>query len=319
MAVQRSFEIESVARRVLRAWQVRDHEMMSNLISRDAGLRIIGSDQEERWIGPDQFFAVFEAQSGEMPDWDLEIEDVEAFEDGAFGWATAYSSLVRPERVTQLRHSALFRLEAGVWRVIQWHNSIPVSNAEVFGIDLTTTLDELVASVLDESAELQSGSEGTMSLVFTDIVDSTPLAAVVGDASWADLVRSHERQVHRITDTHGGTVVKFLGDGSMLAFESAREAVRAAVEIRNSTSQESFELRVGIHTGEVVRTGDDLFGMTVNKAARVASAAKAGQIMISSTTRDLVGSMEGIAFGQPTNVALKGLQDTHQIIPVESE
>jgi adenylate cyclase len=317
MAVERSFEIESVARRVLRAWQVRDQEMLSNLISGDAGLRIVGSDEDERWIGPDQFFAIFEAQSGEMPDWDLEIGDVEGFEDGSFGWVTAYSRLVMPERVTQLRHSAVFRLEAGVWRVIQWHNSIPVSNAEVFGVELTTTLDELVASVLDDAAELQPGSEGTMSLVFTDIVDSTPLAAAVGDTSWADLIKSHERQIRRITDSHGGSVVKFLGDGSMLAFESAREAVRAAVEIRQSASKESFGLRVGIHTGEVVRTGDDLFGMTVNKAARVASAAKAGQVMVSSTTRDLVGSMEGIAFGQPTNVALKGLQDTHQIIPVE--
>jgi len=316
--VERSVEIESVARRVLRAWQVRDLEMLSNLISGDAGLRIVGSDLDERWIGPDQFFAIFEAQSGEMPDWDLEIGNVEGFEDGPFGWATAYSRLVMPERVTQMRHSALFRLEAGVWRVIQWHNSIPVSNAEVFGVELTTTLDELVASVLDESAELRSGSEGTMSLVFTDIVDSTPLAAAVGDASWTDLVRSHERRVRQITESHEGAVVKFLGDGSMLAFESARQAVRAAVEIRESTSGESFGLRVGIHTGEVVRTGDDLFGITVNKAARIASAAGAGQIMISSTTRDLVGSMDGIAFGQPTNVALKGLQDTHQMMPVES-
>jgi class 3 adenylate cyclase/ketosteroid isomerase-like protein len=318
MAVQRSVEIESVARRVLRAWQKRDLETISNLVSTDAGLRVIGSDSDEQWVGPDQFFAVFATQSDEMPDWDLEIESVEGFEDGDVGWAVGYSTLSAPERVIHARHTGVFRIEAGVWRAVHWHNSVPVSNAELFGLDLTTTLDELVTSVLNDTKDLQLGSEGTMSLVFTDIVDSTALAAEAGDSAWTGLIKSHEEQIREITDSHRGTVVKFLGDGSMLAFESAREAIRAAIEISDSSSESPFELRIGIHTGEVVRTGDDLFGTTVNKAARVASAAAAGQIMTSSTTRDLAGSMDEVTFGQPVNVALKGLPDTHQIVAVES-
>ncbi len=112
-------------------------------------------------------------------------------------------------------------------------------------------------------------------------------------------------------------MVKLLGDGSMLAFESARAAVRAAVEIQRASAKNSFAVRIGIHTGEVIRTGDDLFGLTVNKAARITAAADPGGIMASSTTRDLVGSMEGIQIGEPKIVVLKGLSATHQIIPID--
>jgi class 3 adenylate cyclase len=155
--------------------------------------------------------------------------------------------------------------------------------------------------------------------VFTDIVDSTGLAETVGDTSWADLINMHEATIRRVTAAQGGTVVKFLGDGSMLAFESARAAVRAAVDLQRATNHAGFGLRIGIHTGEVIRTAGDLLGLTVNKAARVASAAESGSIMISSTTRDLIGSLDGIRMGEPQIVALKGLSDTHQIIALEWE
>jgi class 3 adenylate cyclase len=105
----------------------------------------------------------------------------------------------------------------------------------------------------------------------------------------------------------------------MLAFESARAAVRAAVEIQRASDHDAFGIRIGVHTGEVIRTGGDLLGLTVNKAARVASAADAGTIMISSTTRDMIGSLDGIRLGEPKIVALKGLSDTHQIVQLEWE
>ena len=116
---------------------------------------------------------------------------------------------------------------------------------------------------------------------------------------------------------HGGDVVKMLGDGSMLALGSARAAVRAAIEIQQAFHEEAFAVRIGIHTGEVVRTEDDLLGITVNKAARIAATADGGSVMVSSTVRDLVGSLPGVRFGQPKLVALKGLSDTHQIVPLD--
>ena len=304
---------------MLATWGKGDAETMSNMFSSSADLRVIGFDEHEQWNGADEFLKVFATQMDEMPDWSIENHQVEAFEDESFGWATLHSTIVSPEGETPIRHTAVFRLDGGAWKVVQWHNSIPVPNQQVFGVELTTTLDRLVASVLDAGSDLAgtSGAEGTATLVFTDIVDSTVLAQSVGDVAWARLIDSHERTIEHIAGLHGGTVVKFLGDGSMLVFESARAAIRAAVDLQRSCDAEPYAIRIGIHTGEVIRTANDLLGLTVNKAARVASAAAAGSIMVSSTTRELVGQMEGVRIGEPRIVRLKGIADAHQIAPVE--
>lgn len=319
MPFTRSPEIEAVARRILATWNKRDVETMSNLFSSNADLRVLGFDADEQWRGPDEFLKVFVTQSGEMPDWSIHVHQAEAFEDGSFGWAILHSTIVTPETEAPMRHTAVFNLEGGAWRVLQWHNSLPVPNQQVFGVDLTTTLEDLVASVLDTNSDLAdaSGSEGIATLVFTDIVDSTVLAQSVGDVAWAKMIGSHEQTIRHISGAEGGVVVKFLGDGSMLAFESARAAIRAAVEIQRACSQEPFSVRIGIHTGEVIRTADDVLGLTVNKAARVAASAADGGIMVSSTTRDLIGYMEAVRMGESKIVVLKGLSDAHQITPIE--
>jgi adenylate cyclase len=319
MAPVRSPEIESLMRRLMPVYVSDDRASLSNIFSSDASLRVLGFDPDERWAGRDEVLDVRLAQSDEMLGTEFEVEMVEAFEDGPFGWATWFGALVYGGSTTQLRTTAVFRLEGGFWRIVQWHNSVPVPNQQVFGVDLTTTLDELVTSVLKGSsqADLAPPSEGTMTLVFTDIVDSTVFAETVGDVAWADAIAAHEATIRRITAEHGGTVVKFLGDGSMLAFESARAAVRAAVAIQRASADDEYAVRIGIHTGEVMRTADDLFGTTVNKAARVAAVAGSGEVMASSTTRDLVGTIDGIRVGEPRVVALKGLSDTHQIVPLE--
>lgn len=313
----RSAEIESVARRTLLAY-LGDFATLRNLMSSDPSFRVLGFDGDEWWKGPEEFFGVRATQVDESPELEVRIDDIEGFEEGEFGWATMFSTIITPDSSTPLRHTALFRLEAGVWRAIQWHNSTPVSNEAVFGVDLTKTLDDLVSSVLSGENQLlpSSFSEGTMTLVFTDIVDSTSLAESHGDAVWAGMMAEHEALVGSATATNGGNVVKFLGDGSMLAFESARAAVRAAVDIQRAVRGGPFSVRIGIHTGEVQRTGTDLMGLTVNKAARVASATGGGEIMVSSTTRDLIGSIDGLAIGESQTVALKGISGAHQIMPI---
>lgn len=311
-------EIEAVARRIVAAWAKRDTETMSNLFSTEANLRVLGFDADEKWRGPEEFLKIFDAQSGEFPEWSLDVHEAEAFEDGSLGWVTLHSTLVTPETETAMRHTAVFMLEGGAWHVVQWHNSIPVPNQQIFGVELTTTLDHLVASVLDKDSGLAetTGSEGTMTLVFTDIVDSTVLAQSVGDVAWAEMIGLHETTIRRIASAEGGTVVKFLGDGAMLAFASARAAIRAAIEIQRACAPEPFAVRIGIHTGEVIHTADDVLGLTVNMAARVAAAADGGDIMVSSTTRDLAGSVDEVRTGEPKIVVLKGLPDVHQIFPI---
>jgi class 3 adenylate cyclase len=318
MAVTPSPEIEAVARRIVAMWNSGNVDAMSNLFA-SSDLRVLGFDADERWNGLEQFLSVFGAQMSEMPDWSVEADTAEAFEDGVHGWAIVQSTLVTPETATPMRHSGVFILENGTWRVVQWHNSIPVPNQQVFGVQLTTTLEDLVSSVLDSSGLVadSDGSEGTATLVFTDIVDSTSLAHAVGDTAWAELVHRHERMIRSCAESEGGTVVKFLGDGSMLAFASARAAIRTAVQIQRAGESEPYTVRIGIHTGEVIRTDDDLLGVTVNKAARVAAAATGGVILVSSTTRELAGDMDSLRIGEPRIVVLKGLPDAHQVSPIE--
>jgi adenylate cyclase len=311
-------EVEAVVRRVIAAWQRRDFDTMSNLFSVDAALRVTGFDDDERWVGPDQFLSVFRAQAEEWPDWKEEVERVEAFEDGPFGWASLFGTMITPETKSPIRHTAFLRLEAGAWRIIQWMNAIPVPNRQIFGVELTTTLDDLVASVLHDGPDLlpMAGTEGTMTLVFTDMVNSTALAESMGDQAWTETVREHESEIRRITISEGGSVVKLLGDGSMLAFQSARGAMRTAIEIQRSTRGAPFAVRIGAHTGDVIRTGADFFGTTVNKAARIAATAGAGEIMVSSTTAEMVGSMSGIRVEDVGLVALKGLSGSHHLFAV---
>lgn len=320
MAPHRSPELEAVFVRALRAYKTTDMDTLANLMSTDPALRVLGFDVDEWWAGHDEFLKVREIQRDEIGDIDeMPIDSIEAFEEGPFGWGTIFTMIHKADVATPLRIVAIFRLEAGSWKVIHWTNSVPVPNQQVFGVDLTTTLDTLVAALLDTHEELVTdvGAEGTMTLVFTDIVDSTVLAERLGDAVWADVVRRHEMATRTATEPNGGRVVKLLGDGSMLAFKSARGAVRAAVDIQRSVAEEPFDVRIGIHTGDIIRTESDLFGVTVNKAARVASAAGPGQIMVSSTTRDLMGTVDGVHPGETRIVTLKGLSDAHQITTLE--
>jgi adenylate cyclase len=318
MSVKRSPELEAVVVRFLSEYMTQGLEVLQNLVSSDDSVRVLGFDTEELWVGPDDFLAVRRAQIAESPDFTVTIRSVEAFEDGGVGWVTVTYTISGDQVLTDMRSTGVFRLEGGVWRMVQWHNSVAVPNHQVFGVDLTTTLRDLVDSILDDDDIITApaGSEGTLTLVFTDIVDSTMIAERLGDSDWLRMIASHEATIRDITGACGGTVVKMLGDGSMLAFESARSAVRAALSLQEASSDEPFDMRIGVHTGEVMRTQNDFLGITVNKAARIASATHGGEVTISSTTRDLIGTMNGVVVGEQRTVALKGLSGTHQIATV---
>ena len=108
-----------------------------------------------------------------------------------------------------------------------------------------------------------------------------------------------------------------LGDGTMSTFSSTRAAMTAANSIQEQISSQQDEpklqVRIGINTGDVVQAGDDFFGTVVNKAARIAGIAGAGEIRISDATRIMVGGASEFQFSDPANVALKGLEGDHQL------
>jgi class 3 adenylate cyclase/alpha-beta hydrolase superfamily lysophospholipase len=143
-------------------------------------------------------------------------------------------------------------------------------------------------------------------VVFTDIVGSTQRAAELGDAEWHRVLERHDDLVRTELGRWRGREVKQLGDGFLASFEGPARAIRCAQAIAEGVRQFGLEIRAGIHTGECERRGDDLAGMAVHIGARVGAAADAGEILVSSTVRDLVvGS--GIEFADRGAQELKGV------------
>ncbi len=319
MAVRYSPEIESLTRRIVQALYERDSPTIANLFSDSASFTGIGSDADEWWYGGEGFKRVMANQLEEVPPFlSLEIHRVDAFEDGAVGWAAANTTLRISSGDVNLRISAVFSLEHGMWRTLHWHSSVPVPNEELLGVELTTTLDDLLESMGDDASVIENlaGSQGTMTLVFTDIVDSTALGQEIGDRRWADLIGRHESVIRSITEPNGGLVVKMLGDGSMLGFGSARSAIEASLQMQEALAHEPYLVRIGVHAGDVIHSGGDFLGATVTKAARVAASAAGGEIKVSSTVCDLVGALDGVRFGDPVSLTFKGLAGTHQLMSV---
>ena len=160
-----------------------------------------------------------------------------------------------------------------------------------------------------------------MTLVFTDIVDSTVLTARLGDRAWMETVRLHHDVIGETVSAHGGRVVEIEGDGSMLAFSSARRAVSCAKEIQTAIqgafgdASPPIRVRVGVHTGDALQEADRFFGTTVNYAARVASHALGGEVLVSDS-RPRSRRRLGDRFLESRDVELKGLDGTHRLFAV---
>jgi class 3 adenylate cyclase len=169
-----------------------------------------------------------------------------------------------------------------------------------------------------ESAALGKEMLGTVTLVFTDVVGSTALSQSMGNKGWSDLITDHFDSVRKIVEDERGTVVKTLGDGGMYVFSSGASALRAAIGIQTAVSEsdtDHLRLRMGVHTGDVMQGDGDYLGLTVNKAARVAAAARGDQVLVSSTTFDMVDTTE-FEFGEPITVEFKGIDGPHLLRPL---
>jgi pimeloyl-ACP methyl ester carboxylesterase len=152
-------------------------------------------------------------------------------------------------------------------------------------------------------------------VLFTDIVDSTHLAATMGDVRWHDLLEAHHAAVRHELEIFRGDEVKTTGDGFHATFDGPARAVKCAYAIRESTQELGLSVRAGIHTGECERRGDSLEGLAIHTAARIAAMAAGGEILVSRTVKDLVAG-SGIEFEDIGNHSLKGLPDSYQILKV---
>ena len=152
-------------------------------------------------------------------------------------------------------------------------------------------------------------------VLFTDIVGSTERAAELGDSQWRSLLERHDRAVRRELERHRGRCVKSTGDGVLATFDGPARAVRAAGSIAGAVRPLGIEIRGGLHTGEVEVIGDDVGGLAVHIGARVMKHAGPGEVLASSTVKDLVvGS--GISFEDRGAHELKGVPGEWRLFAV---
>jgi class 3 adenylate cyclase len=315
-----SEEIERVVKRFLAAIDAGDGDATRARVSDHAGLVMIGTDEREWFAGPNAS-AVLKRQMGGPGGYQLTCEEISAWEEGSCGWASAKLQ-VDWNGVRNVRLTCILHLERGDWKIVQSHMSLPQAN-ESIGKNDTKTFEELEQALLRERPDL-SGSfatDGTVTIVFTDIVDSTVMLSRLGDAAWLEVIRRHNELVRDVTESHGGTVVETQGDGSMLAFSSARRAVACARALQTAIAEAFSEMsppiriRIGIHTGDAIQESEHFFGTTVHYAARVAGQAVGGEVLVSNLVRELVPDD---LFAEGREVELKGLDGRHRLFALAS-
>jgi class 3 adenylate cyclase len=163
-----------------------------------------------------------------------------------------------------------------------------------------------------------SQARAVVTMLMTDIVDSTKTAAQIGDAAWRQRLANHNRLVRRQLERFGGREVDTTGDGFLAAFASAEAGLRAALSTQEAVSSAGVPIRAGVHTGEVdLLVGGDLRGIAVHEVARIMAAAPAGAVYTSAVTRAL-SSSSGLRFESVGPHALKGIPEPVELFIVAS-
>jgi adenylate cyclase len=317
--IRPSPELAAIVERWIKAYGRGDGETVAHLFSDDAALSYFGSAQGESWRG-DALRRGMEQYIGEVPRFEWTPRELRGFECGSLGWVEWEATIdgIETGQSAQLRSTVILKLDKGSWKIVHVHNSIPVNNVEGFGYE-ARGFEELLDAALSTPYEL--GQSGIATVMFTDIADSTTIAEAIGDTLWTEAVRRHLRLVEKQIAENGGQMVKSLGDGVMSSFASARAALMAAknIQIENAaeTAEPKLQVRIGLHTGEVITSDADHFGTVVNKAARIAALAAPSDICVSDATRIMVGGSTDFHFRDQMAVPLKGLDGEHSIFKLD--
>jgi class 3 adenylate cyclase/pimeloyl-ACP methyl ester carboxylesterase len=176
--------------------------------------------------------------------------------------------------------------------------------------------------ILDEIEEFVTGTRKEheidrvlKTVLFTDIVGSTERAVRIGDRRWRELLDAHDSTVRRELERFRGQEIRTTGDGFLAGFDGPARAIRCARAISDKTRTVGLEVRTGLHSGECEARGDDLAGVAVHIGSRVAGIAGPGEVLVTSTVRDLVAG-SGIEFADRGRHTLRGIPGEWQLLAV---
>jgi class 3 adenylate cyclase len=200
-------------------------------------------------------------------------------------------------------------------------------------LDSTTSIDFMAEAISTEQPDIamHAAADGQVTILFSDIENSTLITERLGDERWLAVLRAHNSLFRRLLPAHDGVEVKNQGDGFMLVFPDARRAVECAVAIQRALAEtdpvegERVRVRIGMHTGEAIREDGDFFGRSVVLAARIAAEARGAEILVSEELKRRAevsgenGEGAGPAFDAGRELELKGLAGTHRVYRAEWE
>lgn len=179
-------------------------------------------------------------------------------------------------------------------------------------------------AILDEIEEFLTGvrpvhepDRALATVLFTDIVSSTERAATLGDDAWTRTLDRHDSLAAREVERHRRRKIKTTGDGMLATFDGPARAVRCAQSIGKAVRSLGIDVRAGLHTGEIELRGDDIGGIAVHIGQRVSALAGPGEVLVSSTVKDLVAG-SGVVFADRGFQVLKGVPDEWRVFAVEN-
>ncbi|HTQ16300.1 adenylate/guanylate cyclase domain-containing protein [Mycobacterium sp.] len=241
-------------------------------------------------------------------------------------WRLLAQSRREADELRQRTDARNWLLSGGREAVKQVWQTASIVRKEGFGAAVRSSIEDLADWAEVERPDLaRITPDGRVVILFSDIEESTALNERIGDRAWVRLIGTHDKIVHELVQKRGGHVVKSQGDGFMIAFARAEQAVRCGIDVQDSLHpsanrkrHQEIRVRIGIHMGRSVRRGDDLFGRNVAMAARVAAEAVGGQILVSKPVRDAVIKCDDIHFDEGREVELKGFSGSYRLYAVEA-
>jgi len=191
----------------------------------------------------------------------------------------------------------------------------PGHDAWVLGDEPFVTVEW--TSARDVGLPAPSEERVVATVMFTDVAGSTAILEQVGDAAWRDLLLAHNARLRADLNSFRGREVATTGDGFLATFDSATRAVRCGLAMIGSARELGLSIRVGVHTGEIEFVGGQARGLAVHSAARVMSLASAGEVLVSSTTRDVLEG-SGLVLEDAGSHELKGLSGAREVYRVNA-